>query len=129
MVYEVDVWIIISYKYSLCTKGILIKYLSLLLLISVFLIKLNSLSPEDGVSLFASSTIFVNPYTSHYLSLVLFFQLKSHPNIKVMLLTIPHTTSFGFLLNMGLKVALMAISSESSTLSVSHLNYVTCYLL
>lgn len=127
--YEVDVWIIISCKYSLYTKGILIKYLNLLLLISVFLIKLNRLSPENGVSLFASPIISMNPNATHYLFFFFcpFLQLKSHPDFKVMLLTIPYPFSFCWI--WIFKVALMAIFSESSSISLSHLNYITCYFL
>ena len=131
MAYEVDVWIIISCKYSLYTKGILIKYLSLLLLTSVFLIKLNRLSPENGVSLFASPIISMNPNATHYLFFVLFFSWNPTQTSRSCYNTIP----IEFLLNMDFEVTLMAVFSESSNLSVSsnlslsHLNYITCYFL
>lgn len=122
-----DVWIIISCKYSLYTKGILIKYLNLLLLISVFLIKLNRLSPWEW-----SLIITVLSYPWIQMQLITFFfcpflQLKSHPDFKVMLLTIPYPFSFCWI--WIFKVALMAIFSESSNISLSHLNYITCYFL
>lgn len=62
-----------SCEYSLCAKGILIKYLSLLLLVSAFLIKQNRLLPKDGASIFASYTMLVNPNTTQQLSHILFF--------------------------------------------------------
>ena len=40
-----------------------------------------------------------------------------------------NTISIEFLLNMDFKVALMDVFSESSNLSLSHLNYITCYFL
>lgn len=110
--------LLFSYEYSLCTHGFLINYLSLLLLISVFLIKLNTLSPENGVSLFVSSNIFINPNSSLVFS-------SPFPSVKNS--TQPSrsaslsTTFVESLLNVACQVVVRAVSSESSHPSVSFL--------
>lgn len=112
-----------SCEYSLCAKGILIKYLSLLLLVSAFLIKLNRLLPRWSLSICQLYHVCESKHNSTAFPYP-FLPLKSHPNFKVMLLIILHPPE-----------SCSSDGSDSCLLSilrsfyVSNMNYVTCCLL
>lgn len=98
--------------------------MSLLLLLSAFLIKLNRLLPKDGASVYASYTMFVNPNTTQQLSHIPLFFLSHIPfssieiSPKLQDHATSNTASTESLLNPASQMALTVVTSQSLGLSM-----------